>query len=109
MDEANKSSGRDETTGLLSLTPGSSNHIYLGSQKVVKTEEGKVKDVTVAEFANALGTWNPPGGFQRMLEDFINKQYRLHGDTYFYVRGDQKVMFKVSLLRMCYLWGFDRS
>ena len=103
MDEANKSSGRNETTGLLPLTPGSGNHIYLGSQKVVKTEEGKVKDVTVAEFADELGTLGPSGGFRRVLEDFINKHHRFHNDTYFHVRGDQKVISKVSLLRMGYL------
>lgn len=109
MDETSISSGGDETTGLLPPTLGSGNHIYLGSQKVVKTEDGKLKDVTVAEFAEELGTLKPPGGFRRILEDFINKQHRHHGDTYFYVRGDQKVISKASLLRMCYSWVFGRS
>ena len=109
MDEANKSCGGDEATESLPLTQGTGSHIHLGSQKVVKTEDGKVKDVTVAEFADELGSLSPAGGFRKMLEGFINKQHRVRGDTYFYVQRDQKVIFKVSLLRTCYLWAFDRS
>jgi hypothetical protein len=104
-DEANKPSDTGETTGSQSLTPGSDSHIYLGSQKGVKPkhgtpEDGTPKDITkadgttVAKLAEELGGSNEPGGFRRMLEEFLNSPEH-HNGSYLHVRGDQKVISKV--------------
>ena len=90
--------------------------MYLGSQKEVKhgtPEDGIPKDrtkkdgTTVAILAGELAGSNESGGFRKMLEEFLNSTEH-HNGSYFVVRGDQEVISKVSLLRMYYLWAFDR-
>ena len=73
------------------------------------TPEDKTKNdgTTVAKLAEELAGSNETSGFRKMLEEFLNSPEYYNG-SYFSVQGDQKVISKVPLLRMYYLWAFDR-